>query len=137
MSEVNENAAVNDFAQEPQAEAQQEAPQQPAQPTQADIMNFLQAKNQMIQQLNINYKAFIDSLRTFPVMQGALQLAMQHMETGLVWMEKGISLVPFQNIPQPPVSPSQPQAAESAPESQPESDQANPETNCDQSKEVA
>lgn len=106
-----------------------EAQQESAQPSQADLVKFLQFKNQMIQQLNANYKAFMDSLRTVPVMQGALNISMQHFETGLVWMEKGISLVPFEAVQAAPVTPSQPQATEVVAEVQSE----NPSVNVEES----
>lgn len=86
--------------------------EQVTQQEQPNAVEFFQLKQQMIAQLNINYKAFMDSLRTFPVMQGALNFALQNFETGLVWMEKGISLVPLQTVPV-----SQPQAPESVAES--------------------
>jgi len=122
MTELNENQAVNDFAQEPAAATP---------PQQVTMMQFLQMKNKMIEQLNANYKAFMESLRTFPIMNGALQLAMQNFETGLVWMEKGISLVPFESLNPVPVEASQPQASEVAAESKPADVQPNAEASAE------
>ncbi len=57
-------------------------------------------KQSMLSNLNAAYGAFVGQVKMLPIHQGLMQTAFNHLDTGLIWLEKAISIM--EALPLPP-----------------------------------
>lgn len=61
-----------------------------------DEMEFLNFKNKCLMEIRKDSRAFLSTLRNYPIMQTHLDEAIRFFNTALLWLEDGIRGVPFQ-----------------------------------------
>lgn len=69
--------------------------------TPASVHRLMQNNN--INQLTLNYKAFLDSLNNMPMAKHCSDRAIYFLETGFIWLKEAIN-----SVPTPQVTPPQP-----------------------------
>ncbi len=72
-----------------------------------DAVKFFEMKNNWKAHVRQAYVNFRNSIGNIPTMQAAMIIAVQNLETGMLWMDRAIDLLPIDVMK--PAQPSQPQ----------------------------
>jgi hypothetical protein len=73
------------------AAAQPAAPAVSALPVTAEHVDAI--KKGLTGSLNAMYNEFTNAIKKFPINPGLMQMGFSHLDTGLIWIEKAISLI--------------------------------------------